>query len=202
MAKVKVTLNKTLLNREMKKRLPSAARGRIANIYHERFEVAKAIMIEEFEMHPVTLEIEQGYTDPAFGRNLSGRLGGVGNLYSYIGFSKNEGNPLDPIRSILNSATIGRSVVKGGKVVFGAKIPLKEQIFSVTPMPWANGRSWAEGIEKGISGFGFYLRTDEAENSRSGGGIQVQNKARSGRYKNGPYISKIINNFLNRMNIK
>jgi hypothetical protein len=29
-------------------------------------------------------------------------------------------------------------------------------------MPWAAGRSWAKGIETGISGLGFYLRKETA----------------------------------------
>ena len=70
-----------------------------------------------------------------------------------------------------------------------------QELFDSTPLPWASGRSWLKGIETGLSGLGRYLNID-AENSRSGGGIQSQNKIRSGAFKKTPYISKILNNFI------
>ena len=73
-------------------------------------------------------------------------------------------------------------------------------------MPWATGRSWAKGIETGISGIGYYLK--KTKNSRSGLGIQSQTKIRSDiRFKNTKYISDLINKFekqlndLNKLNI-
>ena len=38
-------------------------------------------------------------------------------------------------------------------------------------MPWAEGRSWAQGISFGIAGFGRFLSTDAGN---SDGGIQVK----------------------------
>ena len=74
-------------------------------------------------------------------------------------------------------------------------IPTAAQIFSITPMPWAIGRSWARGIETGISGLGYYLK--KTKNSRSGLGIQSStNQVRPGTvFKNTRYISDLINRF-------
>jgi hypothetical protein len=64
-------------------------------------------------------------------------------------------------------------------------------------MPWAKGRSWAEGIEKGISGFGRYLNSDRL-NSRSGTGIEVDSVIRKGKFSNTPYISALLNKYTKR----
>ena len=61
-------------------------------------------------------------------------------------------------------------------------------------MPWANGRSWAKGIESGISGLGYLLKTGTAA-SRSGAALQSKNKIRSGKYTPVPYISSFINKY-------
>ena len=66
-------------------------------IARKTLQDAKINAIERFENHPVTLEIEGGPN----ASNLSGTLGGYGNLFSYIGFSAGE-NPTDPLRQYLN----------------------------------------------------------------------------------------------------
>ena len=77
-------------------------------------------------------------------------------------------------------------------------IPSAADIFTITPMPWASGRSWAKGIESGISGLGYYLKIQK--NSRSGIGVQSQKQVRSGaRFKNTQYISDLINRFSNKL---
>ena len=63
-------------------------------------------------------------------------------------------------------------------------------------MPWATGRSWAKGIESGISGLGYYLKVSR-DGSRSGLGIQSSKKVRAGgvRFKNTQYISALIKQY-------
>ena len=60
-------------------------------------------------------------------------------------------------------------------------------------MPWVSGRSWAEGVEKGISGLGNYINRMTLS-GRSGQGIQTKNKVRSGQFRNTKYLSNILNN--------
>ena len=63
-------------------------------------------------------------------------------------------------------------------------------------MPWAPGRSWAKGIETGISGLGYYLKVSR-DSSRSGLGIQSPRKLRrkGTRFKNTSYISALIKKY-------
>ena len=76
-------------------------------------------------------------------------------------------------------------------------MPDKEEIFNVTPLPWAAGISWAQRIEVGLSGLGQYMNKNSPY-SRSGKGIQSKNKVRGSRFSNTPYVSS----FLNKWNKK
>ena len=73
-------------------------------------------------------------------------------------------------------------------------MPTAQQIFLATPLPWETGRSWAKGIEEGISGLGYYIK--QVKNSRSGLGVQSQNQVRKGvRFNNTQYISSLIKKY-------
>ena len=63
-------------------------------------------------------------------------------------------------------------------------------------MPWATGRSWARGIESGISGLGYYLKVSR-DSSRSGLGIQSPRRVRASgvKFKNTQYISALIKKY-------
>jgi len=152
----------------------------------KEIEKIKEEIIAEFENHPVTQEIEGGISSI----NISNTLNGVTNLYSFIGFESGD-KPLDPIREELKKINIKYTTNSKGELIFSVQFPTAKDIFKVTPMPWAEGRSWAQGIELGISGLGFYLK--KVKNSRSGLGIQSQTPVRSNaRFKNTKYISYLI----------
>jgi len=154
-----------------------------------KFEEIKKQMIEEFNNHPVTVEIEGGIDS----RNISGTLNGRTNLFSFIGFDAGS-NPIQPIRELLNQSLFRISSGNSGVVKATFDIPTAKMIFSITPMPWAAGRSWARGIERGISGLGFYLKKNKG--SRSGLGIQSRKQIRKGaKFKNTQYISALINKY-------
>jgi len=163
----------------------------VKQIINDSFNQIKNLMIMEFDSHPVTREIEAG----ANASNISRTLGGNGNLFSFIGFEKGD-NPTAIIRNMLISQTYLNSIVvkRDGSVDTIVSYPQPKEIFAVTPLPWADGRSWAEGIERGMSGLGFYLNT-KSLHSRSGSGIQSENKIRSAKFNNVSYISAIIRNF-------
>ena len=154
------------------------------------FDKIKQEMLEEFLAHPVSIEIEGGPD----AENSSGTLDGYGNLFSFIGFNEGD-SPLEPIVELLQSTRIELDRETNTGFLMKIFVPSKEDVFSVSPMPWASGRSWAEGIERGISGFGRYLNTDSVNSSRSGGGIEVQSVIRRGKFKNTPYISALINKY-------
>lgn len=154
----------------------------------KKIEKMKKEMIKEFLNLPITREILAGPSSS----NISGTLGGYGNLFSFIGFSSGD-NPIDPIIKLLNQSTYRFSNLSTrGKMKLTITIPSAQDIFAATPLPWAPGISWANRIEAGLSGLGQYLNT-YSDKSRSGAGVQTDNKIRGGRFKNSPYISSFIN---------
>jgi hypothetical protein len=166
------------------------------------FEPAVKELQKDVASHPVTQEIEQGIE----AKNISNTLGGGNkNLYSFIGFEDGD-SPIEPIYERLDPSNpdgprmqyIRGSNVNNLKFNFLIEAPDQEAIESATPMPWAEGLSWTARIEKGIPGFGKFLNRIGARGSRSGGGIQVKNQLREGRFKNTSYLSGIFRRFIDR----
>ena len=157
----------------------------------KQFKEAKDEMLAEFNSHPVTRELEMKTA-----ANPSSFVG-EGSLFGFIGFNEND-EPIDVVRSMLKSSDLVFVRIKKAVVDFKVLYPSKEELFDATPLPLATGRSWLKGIESGLSGLGKYLNI-ESEASRSGGGIQADNSVKSGRFKNTPYISKILNNFIKKI---
>jgi hypothetical protein len=159
----------------------------------ERIETAfnkiRREMLKEFRNHPITVEIKAG----PYAENTSGTLDGYGNLFSFIGFDEGD-NPTDVIEGLLSLSKIEYSGETQEGFLMKIYIPSKEQIFAETPLKWAPGRSWAEGIERGISGFGRYLNTEALE-SHSGTGIQIKTQVRKGKFSNTSYISALLNKY-------
>ena len=151
-------------------------------------------MIKEFLGLPVTQELMQG----ADGINISGPLNGVTNLFAFIGFDRGA-QPILPIIQALENTKIQFSKnIKNPRIgnSYNVYLPTAEEIFQITPLPWATGRSWAQGIERGISGLGFLLRKNNR--GRSGAAIQSRVKVRGGRFNNTAYISSFINKYKKR----
>ena len=178
----------------LKRQAPKALRRQFEKQAKQKFKELKAEMIKEFLSHPVTQEIMEGPSAV----NISGTLGGVTNLFAFIGFDAGE-QPVRPILDLLETTHIiynKEYTERGIGVSFNVFLPTAEDIFAITPLPWATGRSWAEGIERGISGLGYLLR-------KSGGrsGVAVQNrvsKVRGGRFQNTPYMSSFIKRYKKR----
>lgn len=180
----------TFVVREVVKKNKRAFQQRIVTAFNK----IKKEMLEEFLSHPISIEIEGGPN----AENSSGTLDGYGNLFSFIGFDRGS-NPLEPIVELLQSASIDADRENDTGFLMKIFIPSKDEIFSVTPMPWASGRSWAEGIERGISGFGRYLNTENLAVYKnrigSGRGVQADSVIRGGKFKNTSYISALMNKY-------
>ena len=175
--------------------VPKLVKKRFRKSIDDKFKDVKKDMINEFMSHPVTQELLQGPD----GVNISGTLNGVTNLYAFIGFEDGD-SPVQPILDILEDIKITKDIEQttyGVGRKYDISMPTAKDIFSATPMPWATGRSWARGIETGISGLGYLLRKS-SQNSRSGVAIQSNNKVRSGRFKNVQYISALIKKYEKR----
>ena len=178
----------------LKRQAPKALRRDLEKEAKRKFKRIKAEMIKEFLSHPITQEIMEGPNAP----NISGTLGGVSNLFAFIGFDAGN-QPVAPILERLEAVDIiynKEYKEKGIGVSFNVFLPTAEDIFAITPLPWATGRSWAEGIERGISGLGYLLKKS---GGRSGAAVQSRvNKVRGGGFQNTPYISSFIKRYKKR----
>jgi hypothetical protein len=176
----------------LEKQAPKQLRRPFEKQFKKDFLRIKDQMIKEFLSHPVTIELSMGPS----GSNISNTLGGISNLFSFIGFDSSD-DPITPILDILQNLDYNYvGEVKIG-VNYYINIPEAADIFKMTPMPWATGRSWAQGIETGISGLGYLLRKNDG---RSGKAIQSKNKVRSGKFQNTSYISALIKKYKKEFN--
>lgn len=177
----------------------------------ERFETAKEEMLNFFDEHNITQELEEGPN----GSNISGTLGGYGNLFSFIGFFEGE-EPTDTIRKILidliklNKTPSNIKTFKTSnriEIKFRVRLPSLQEIYDNTPYP-DNYRagSWVKDLTRGgIQGLSYYLYDDDFgkySQSRSTAGLQATTKKgspiviRSGNTSTPiEYISEILNLF-------
>ena len=163
-------------------------------IAEQRIESARREMMDEFDSHPVTRELDGGVA----ATNFSGTLGGYGNLFSFIGFPIGS-QPTRPIRDYLKkSIHLGRNpkIVKSHKdlvMKFKVKMPRIPEIELLSPSPW-EGRSWTRGIEQGITGLGSYMFSlhEGFKNSRSGKAVQGSKQMRTMAYRPVRYMTSIL----------
>jgi len=178
----------------LKRQVPKVVKQPLTKEVKKEFKRIKAEMIKEFLQLPVTQEILQG----PYGSNISGTLSGATNLFAFIGFDRGE-QPIIPILSRFEAVNIQYKKALKRKVIgaeYYVNLPTPDEIFALTPLPWAAGRSWAQGIERGISGLGFLLRKNNK--GRSGAAIQTRVKVRGGKFKNVPYMSAFLNKYKKR----
>ena len=179
----------------IKNQVPRVGKSALKKEINTKFKKIKKEMIQEFLSLPVTQELLGGPDAP----NISGTLGGVTSLFAFIGFDSGD-QPIAPILNALERTQLQylKELKQTNKVggVFTVTLPTAEQIFSITPMPRAIGRSWAQGIETGISGLGFLLR--KKGKGRSGVALQSRVKVRGGRFRNTAYISSFIKKYERR----
>lgn len=153
--------------------------------------------LREFSSHPVTVEIEAGEGSG----NSSGTLGGYGNLFSFIGFISGS-KPTEVVKNLINKIRlIRKSYVKsernGALIKFNVFSPKKSDFEDATPIPWSAGRSWLSGIERGISGLGYFISRGGI--GRSEGGEQAENKIRQSSFSNTSYFSKMYSDFFKKL---
>lgn len=163
----------------------------------ERVEKSRDEMLEDIESHPVSREISEGPNSD----NKSNTLGGYGNLFSFIGFNRGS-DPVEDITTELRKPVktkVKRVFWGRGKFTVDTNLPSQKEVESKAQIPWANGLSWAEGIEKGISGLGqYFFKGRFSAVSRSGTG--VQGKSNTGRsFRPTQYLTKIYKDFFERI---
>jgi len=164
-------------------------------ILEQKVQTSKNELINQFIQHPVTQELQGGESST----NMSGTLGGYGNLFSFIGFPKGF-NPIDPILDLLKQIRLNRNPrISGKKLQFKLSIPSKNELNNVSKMPWESGRSWLFDMEKTISGLGAYLFIKTSA-SRSGTGIQISKASFERTFRPVKYFNSIYNSFLRQFN--
>lgn len=147
-------------------------------------------LIEAFDNHEVTKEIAAGPKTS----NTSGTLGGYGNLFSFIGFDAGS-DPITPVKELLNEIEVKNIKKNGDEYNVTVKYPSQNEISKVTPLPFENGRSWALGIEKGISGFTQYIYTKFLA-GKSKEGLQSDKRSNSGSFKKQDYLNSLLQDFI------
>lgn len=206
MNQIKVKINRDALNEQFCGLRGAAVDSHITKLVkEEHFYPAVYEMIDEFEAHKVTQEIEGGVDSPNISETLDGKFKSENgkNLYSFIGFDSNEPNPINDLRKFLDpkhkygpKMKLDSVEKKRLKFNFVVSTPDINEIYKETPIPWAKGLSWVRRIEIGIPGLSKFLNKFGLPTSRSGGGIQIENEIRSAKFTPVQYLSTIFNNFL------
>ena len=167
------------------------------------FNNAHRKMLAEFDRHNVTQEILKGPATSV--ANISKTLDGYGNLFSFIGFDAGT-NPIAPLRYLLENGTTFKYTTlryTQGAWYFRVTAPDKKAISNATPMPRQSGQSWVDEIESGPSNLTHYLfakRGQKLRGSHSGTGLQAPWEINDDLVpKKTPYLSKILENFRNRI---
>lgn len=183
--------------------------------FEKRFEETKKTLLQDFDTHEVTKEIQRG---PTTHRSMIP----VGNLFSLLGFDAGE-HPTTPLRAYLkkeiklDKGSIGLETNAGKILLRGnVTIPTLDEIYDhtseTTPLPedWPEGRSWVQLVERGIPGFPRFLsvldpergrkRRFRIEGSHSGTAIQVKTKdLRGGSVGPISYVNGLLASFKARI---
>lgn len=156
----------------------------------KHFDSAKKRLLIDYDMHPVTRDLNN---------ESNGGFVTKGTLFGFLGF-ESEASPAEDFRQFLDRSITIRFLSndqRNGRRKYTVNIPTKDDIYDVTPLPWAQGRSWVKSIEQGISGMGNYIDV-ESPASRSGEGFQAKHSS-GGVFRSTSYISTIINDFKKRI---
>jgi hypothetical protein len=169
----------------------------------EVFESNKEDLIDDFEQHPISQEIE----NPSKG-NISGTLssyfdydGKKPDLFGFVGFYSGA-NPIADVANFLqkniNISGI-RFIRKYGKrpprINLTFKMPSIYDFSQIAkdhtdPIVTTN---WVKAMETGLRGFQYYKVLDGK--GRSKRAVQYENKLRNGKFKPKKYMSNLLKDF-------
>lgn len=142
---------------------------------NQRVEMAKKALLNEFDNHPITVELLAG---PDLEDSKVMPMG-YGNLFSFLGFNRNtKENPIHPIRRLLENIHLIRAPSRDKThLVFTVRAPSNDDIEKKSPMTWESGRSWVHAVTYGIGTFSHYMFSlKEGRFSRSKSGTAIQTK--------------------------
>ncbi len=199
-------VNRNLLRLELQRQAPDAIFRRAKPILEERFAEAKADMLETFDEHPVTQELEDG--PDAHSSTIRTKKGG--NLYSALGIEDGD-DPTGVVRDAIETGTRlnlsqTRREINGSKITFLVPIrypsiaEIGDKAKRVIRLGGWTTRSFVAMIERGFSGMPNYLFDPERDfkgKSRSGTAIQVKGTIRGGSFPGQRWVSDILAGFRN-----
>lgn len=194
-----VAINRSILIKSLKTFDLSSIKDQAFQQAQNEMSKIKQELLEDYNDHPVTKELEAG----ADSENISQTLNGIGNLTTYIGFQEGS-NPTEPVRDKLKTVTLNPKAKVSDNdsnlsFEFDVIAPSIEEIESVGSLPFEQGNSWIRGIENGISGFGAYIYGRMFKNSRSGKGLQGRKSFRQGNFRPVSYMNEIMNKFYSKI---
>ena len=189
-------LNMNVFRKELSTSLKSLA-PLANNNAQRRFDKIKEDFLEnDFDNHEVSREIREGPT--AKSRHLL-----KGNLYSLLGFVKNEENPVDVLREHLeDKLDLGEKfefVEDGNNISFNFQVPELDAKSIINnrkfDLKWRKGRTWIRELEEGASGILLYIYMQFfGSRSRSSTGLQRKSNKKSltkARLRGIPYLSDL-----------
>jgi len=189
----------------------------IQKIVQTDFRKKKEELLNNFLNHEVSQEI----SNPKLG-NITGTLGGYGDLFGFIGFFK-EKDPIQGAYDVLKKSialkeiTIKKDYPRDikGRFTSGRQTKNVKVIFSIASLDdfddtsadvvrEESTRNWVKGIEKGISAFNRYANYPRGV---SGRGVQVSGPIKNpsverpqlSSYRPVPYVSAMMKEFINKI---
>ena len=196
-------LNKRALRTVISRQAEPVLRKQVKGLAALDFETKKDQLLEAFDAHPVTKELEGG---PDAMSHIPAIAQAEGNLYSFLGFNAGE-DPAGELRDYLDkSVKLGktsRGVTSGERITYRTEVtfPTVEEVDEAMrqrmPLEWV-GRAFTQMISKGIPGLPNYLfrLTPKLKNSRSGTAVQTHGKAlRGGSFGGVPYVGELLTYF-------
>lgn len=165
-----------------------------------RINPARRKFIEEYNKHPVTLELR----NKDGGSNTISYVGkrGTPNLFSFLGFDSGS-DPLNILDQIVYLPRKARFAGLNGLVYsFSVPVPTEEEIHNAVEnsfdgnIEWTS-TAWTKLVDDGLpSNIANYVIFPEGiASSRSGNALQVAKINLSNNYSPPPYISKIVQVF-------
>lgn len=200
------SINYRLLRIEIAKQATKGLARKMEPLLKSEFKARKqTYLLDEFDQHPVTKELEAGpeFEGSTYVPN--------GNLFSLLGFNAGE-EPTDELRTILDQKIKLSSdpvdvKVSGNRLVFSKKVlyPTIDEVNAAVaqnaPLEWTN-RSFTDLIERGLTGLPWYFFSLGASflkriapYSRSGTAVQKEDKQRTGSIGPIKYVSEILAKF-------
>jgi len=158
-------------------------------------------LMTDFEEHEVTKELRYG------GLSNNSELISKGNLFSFLGFYKDE-NPATDLKQYLKNTiemdNKPKITIEQNKVLYGFKVktPSMNQINNepLFKLEWT-GRSWIQIVEKGVGNAAKYIFWSlgfGSPPSRSGTGLQLTNGKEAknpATFKPMTYVSELLQEF-------